>query len=124
MSQLNQSWRSLVRPETVRDAAATLSWPEFDEWIAGVFTLVEQQAQVAGKLTSEEPPSRRGAIDLLAQRLVWELERIDPTDERIWGEMSEREREVWRRAVDYLFRAPREWLDAASGITEGGSDAV
>lgn len=56
MNQANNSWRSLVRPETVLDAAEKLSRPEFIEWIAGIFDLIDLDARAALFIAMNSPP--------------------------------------------------------------------
>lgn len=87
------SWRSLVRPDSVLDAAQTLKRPEFLEWIAGVFSAVERQARQQRDLSPSvaatangdtgtcEPPD--GESKLI--RYHW-LKRRDRPAERIVAE--------------------------------------
>lgn len=55
--------------------------------------------------------TRKEAIDRLAQRLIWKLEHIDPTEET-WETLSEGDRDLWRHAIGDLLCAPREWFYA------------
>lgn len=93
------SWRSLVRPDSVLDAAQTLKRPEFTEWIAGVFNAVERQArqQPDGDTGTCEPPD--GESKLI--RYHW-LKRRDCPTERIVAEW------VWFQQQWRLFTAEKQ----------------
>ena len=48
--------------------------------------------------------------EMLARALQAEMERLDPGDGLAWDELTDDERRVWRKAVDYMVGQHRETL--------------
>jgi hypothetical protein len=50
--------------------------------------------------TDEIEAEREGAVDVLAQRLHWKFEIVDPGDElESWDQLDERQREIYRAGI-------------------------
>jgi hypothetical protein len=50
--------------------------------------------------------SKQDAIDRLAETLRAKMERLDPSSEKEWGELPEREKEFFRECVKAVLREP------------------
>ncbi len=50
--------------------------------------------------------SKTEAIEILAERLHWKLEHVDPTDGVKWEELTEFERENFRICIETLLCRP------------------
>lgn len=51
-------------------------------------------------------PSRQDAIERLAETLRTRMERLDPSSEKEWMALSEREKEFFRECVKAVLREP------------------
>lgn len=56
-------------------------------------------------------------ITALARELRWKMEQLDPSDERDWEDMNDRERSFFVLCVEHLLR--QEELPAAQGAAAG-----
>jgi hypothetical protein len=56
--------------------------------------------------------ARGEAVELLARRMYAKFAHIEPTKES-WDDLADAEHDMYRHVADYLFCAPREWLNAA-----------
>lgn len=55
------------------------------------------------------------AVDLLAERLHWKLEHLDPTDGAVWADLSPHEQEVFKTCV-WALLAERTAIFQALGV--------
>ena len=57
--------------------------------------------------TAITPEMIEGAIDELAERLVWALEKYDPSDTLPWDELDFSQKEIYRAAIRSLLCCER-----------------
>lgn len=74
------------------------------------------------KNEENEGADERPALDILAEELRWKAEHLDPSDDRPWAELDDRERGHYRTLVGWLLMFPEELHRAIREGLDGPAD--